>query len=51
MLLKSEIGRGVVGSSTYFTYEYRVDDQNSHRHDQVERHCYDVTRNACNIMM
>jgi len=37
MLLNSEIGGGVDGRSTYFTYEQHVDDQNSHRQDRVER--------------
>ena len=46
--MKSETG-GVVGSSTYFTYEQHVDDQNSHRHDHVEREIQDVVYNVCNI--
>ena len=36
MLLKSEIDSGIVGRSTYFTHHYHVDDENSHRRDDVE---------------
>jgi len=35
--MKSEIGGGVDGRSTYFTHEQHVDDQNSHRQDREER--------------
>ena len=35
--MKSEIGGGVDGRSTYFTHEQHVDDQNSHRQHHEER--------------
>ena len=37
MLLKSEIDSGVVGRSTYFTYDYHVDDENTERQDDFEQ--------------
>ena len=46
--MKSETG-GVVGSSTYFTHEQHVDDQNSHRHDGVEREIQEVLYNVYNM--
>jgi len=49
MLLNSEIGGGVIGRSTYFTYKHHVDDQNTHRHDRVEREIYDRQYNIITL--
>ena len=42
MLLKTEIGGGIDGRSTYFTHEQHVDDQNSHQQNLAQREIYDV---------
>jgi len=40
---ESEIAAGVAGcSTTYFTYDDRVSDQNNHRHDQIQQDSVNV---------
>jgi len=40
--LTSEICHGAVGSSMYFQHDLHVDDENDHRHDEVEQDDVDV---------
>jgi len=49
MLLKSEIDSGVVGRSTYFTHHYRVDDENSQRHNHSEGDVINVVDDFGNV--
>jgi len=48
--MKSEIGGGVDGRSTYFKYEQHVDDQNGHRHDHEECEKDEVNYNIHNTV-